>query len=111
VTLTGVNPGVEQMDVLDGVAGGSFDDLLSEACAAPLVGWDFSFLEGRVVAVSMIIGELTANGIVEPRRLFESPYTDRAPTGLEFLFPDADLEVMVGIIHDVKQRALPIGAA
>jgi len=61
--------------------------------------------------VSMIVDELTANGIVEPRRLFESPYTDRAPTGPDFLFPDADVDVMVGILHDVKQRALPIGAA
>jgi type I restriction enzyme R subunit len=61
--------------------------------------------------VSMIVDELTANGLMEPRRLFESPYTDGAPTGPDFLFPDADVEVMVDILHDVKHRALPIGAA
>ena len=81
----------------------------TEAFARYLDGTSFSVDQVRFV--SMIVDELTANGIVEPRRLFESPYTDRAPTGPDFLFPDADVEVMVGILHDVKQRALPIGAA
>jgi type I restriction enzyme, R subunit len=76
----------------------------TEAFARYLDGTSFSV--DHVRFVSMIVDELTANGIVEPRRLFESPYTDRAPTGPDFLFPDADVEVMVSILQEVKQRAL-----
>lgn len=57
--------------------------------------------------VTLIIDELTANGVMEPRRLFESPYTDRAPTGPDYLFPDADVEVIVDILHAVKAHAVP----
>ena len=70
-----------------------------------------TFSVDQVRFVSMIVDELSANGIVEPSRLFESPYTDRAPTGPDLLFPDAEVQVMVAVLHDIKQRALPTGAA
>ena len=59
----------------------------------------------QVTGVNLIIDELTSNGVVEPRRLFESPYTDYAPTGPDALFPDADVEVIVDILHEVRNRA------
>ena len=69
------------------------------------------FTADQIRFVNLIVDELTANGVMEPGRLFESPYTDHAPTGPDFFFPDADVDVIVDILHDVKQRALPIGAA
>ncbi len=48
---------------------------------------------------------------MEPGRLFESPYTDHAPTGPDFFFPDADVDVIVEILNDVRRTAIPNGAA
>ena len=50
---------------------------------------------------------LDANGIMEPTRLFESPYTDHAPTGPDFFFPDADVNVIVATLQHIKQTAVP----
>lgn len=72
---------------------------------------DNRFTVDQIRFVNLIVDELTANGVVEPGRLFESPYTDRAPTGPDYLFPDADVEVIVDILRDVKARALPTNVA
>ncbi len=42
---------------------------------------------------------------------FESPYTDHAPTGPDFVFPDSDVDVIVQILHDVKAHAVPTEVA
>ncbi|MBW0114105.1 DEAD/DEAH box helicase family protein [Pseudonocardia abyssalis] len=63
------------------------------------------FTVHQIRFVHLIINELTSNGVVEPRRLFESPYTDHAPTGPDALFPEADVEVIVDILHEVRNRA------
>lgn len=68
--------------------------------------------EGRATAdqirfINLIIDELTSNGIVEPGRLYESPYTDHAPTGPDFVFPEADVDVLVDILNGVKSHAVP----
>lgn len=81
----------------------------SEAFARYLDGTAFSVDQVRFV--SLIVDELTANGVMEPKRLFESPYTDHAPTGPDFIFPDADVDVIVEILNDVRRNAVPIGAA
>lgn len=54
--------------------------------------------------IDMVIDELTANGAMEPGRLFESPYTDHAPTGPDYFFPGQVSEI-VAILDDVTARA------
>jgi len=70
-----------------------------------------TFTVDQVRFVNLIIDELTANGVMEPKRLFESPYTDHAPTGPDLFFPDADVDVIAEILNDVKRNAIPKGAA
>lgn len=65
------------------------------------------FSADQIRFVNLIIDELTKNGVMEPARLFESPYTDHAPTGPDHVFPDADVEVIVETLHQIKQSALP----
>jgi len=72
---------------------------------------DSSFTVDQIRFVNLIVDELTANGVMEPRRLYESPYTDHAPTGPDYLFPDPDVDVIVEILHEVKARARPTDAA
>lgn len=57
--------------------------------------------------MNLIVDELTKNGVMEPARLFESPYTDHAPTGPDYFFPDADVEVIVDTLVHIKRTALP----
>ncbi|UMG91504.1 type I restriction-modification enzyme R subunit C-terminal domain-containing protein [Nocardioides sp. TF02-7] len=65
------------------------------------------FSADQVRFVNLIVDELTRNGVMEPGRLFESPYTDHAPTGPDYFFPDADVEALVDTLHHIKQTALP----
>ncbi len=69
------------------------------------------FSADQVRFVNLIVDELTKNGVMEPARLFESPYTDHAPTGPDYFFPDADVEVIVDTLHHIKQTAVPADAA
>ncbi|TCI98637.1 DEAD/DEAH box helicase family protein [Aeromicrobium sp. IC_218] len=65
------------------------------------------FSADQVRFVNLIVDELTRNGVMEPGRLFESPYTDHAPTGPDFFFPDADVEVIVETLDMIKRTAVP----
>ncbi|MFX4272648.1 DEAD/DEAH box helicase family protein [Propionibacteriaceae bacterium Y1685] len=64
------------------------------------------FSADQVRFVNLIIDELTKNGVMEPARLFESPYTDHAPTGPDYFFPDADVMGIVETLNDIKSKAL-----
>lgn len=65
------------------------------------------FTADQIRFVNLIVDELTKNGVMEPQRLFESPYTDHAPTGPDYFFPDADVEVIVETLHDITRTACP----
>lgn len=68
------------------------------------------FTAQQIRFVSLIVEELTRNGVMEPRRLYESPYTDHAPTGPDLVFPEAEVEEIVGTLVAIHQRALAPGA-
>ncbi|WP_245542937.1 type I restriction-modification enzyme R subunit C-terminal domain-containing protein [Ruania albidiflava] len=68
------------------------------------------FTVEQIRFINLIVEELTANGQMEPGRLYESPFTDHAPTGPDFLFPDA-VENLVTIIDEVRANAAPAGVA
>lgn len=70
------------------------------------------FLSGRPLAanqielVNMIVDHLTENGVMDPSRLYETPYTDLSPSGVDGVFPDgAAVDAVVAILDDVKRRA------
>lgn len=70
-----------------------------------------TFTAEQVRFVNLIVDELTKNGVMEPKRLFESPYTDHAPTGPDYFFLDADVEVIVDTLRHIKRTAVPEKAA
>lgn len=57
---------------------------------------------------SLIVDELTANGVMEPARLYESPYVDHGL--VDAIFPE-DVDVIVDILRNMNARAVPSGAA
>lgn len=54
----------------------------------------------------LIVEHLTANGTMEAARLYESPFTDRAPTGPDHLFSNPDVEGIVLVLDDITSRAM-----
>ncbi|GAB2991089.1 DEAD/DEAH box helicase family protein [Nocardioides montaniterrae] len=62
----------------------------------------------QVRFVSLIVDELTANGLMEPARLYESPYVDHGH--VDVIFPN-DFEVIVDILRDVNAHAVPSDVA
>lgn len=78
----------------------------TEAFAAYLDETRFSVEQVRFV--SLIVDELTANGVMEPARLYESPYTDHGH--VDVIFPE-DFHVIVDILGCVKQHAAPTEVA
>ncbi|NLT31698.1 MAG: restriction endonuclease subunit R, partial [Propionibacterium sp.] len=65
------------------------------------------FTVNQIRFVNLIVDELTANGVMEIGRLFESPFTDQAPTGPDYIFQDAEVDTLVGIINEFRTNALP----
>jgi type I restriction enzyme R subunit len=63
-------------------------------------------LQGNQIEfVNMIIDYLAERGTVEAARLYESPFTDVAPSGPEGLFSEAQVDELVGILHRVRSSA------
>lgn len=69
------------------------------------------FTADQIRFINLIVDELTKNGVMEPGRLFESPYTDHAPTGPDYFFPDTDVDAIVETLQHIKRTALPEGVA
>jgi type I restriction enzyme R subunit len=72
-----------------------------------------SFLDGttfrpnQIHFVNLIVDELANNGIVEPARLYESPFTDLAATGPESMFSEGQVDNIVDILNAVRENAAP----
>ncbi len=56
--------------------------------------------------LGLIVEHLTANGTMEAARLYESPFTDHAPTGPDHLFSDREVDGIVVILDDITSKAM-----
>ena len=56
--------------------------------------------------IDLIVQYLTENGVMEPARLYESPFTDISPKGPEAVFSITRVNEMVGLLREIKQRAV-----
>lgn len=63
--------------------------------------------ERQIRFIQMIIDELCTNGVMDPGRLFEMPYTDNAPTGPTALFTPDEVKDIAGIMRRLSDSALP----
>jgi len=68
------------------------------------------FIQGRTLTanqhefLNMVIEQLTSHGVMDPRLLYEPPFTDLAPLGVEGLFTSADVHELVRVLRDVQER-------
>jgi len=70
-----------------------------------------SFSEGRKLTahqhefVNMVIDHLTARGVMDPRLLYESPFTDLDPLGVAGIFAEGEVVQLIQILREVQGRA------
>jgi type I restriction enzyme R subunit len=74
-----------------------------EAFASFLTGT--SLTANQIEFVNLIIDHLTEHGIIEPKRLYESPFTDFNPSGVEGLFTAPQVEQLLKIVSTVHRNA------
>ena len=69
------------------------------------------FLEGSTLTgaqhhfVNMVIDYLTQNGVMEPDRLYESPFTDANPSGVSGMFAPAQVTELITVLESFKTNA------
>ena len=59
----------------------------------------------QIEFVNMIIDHLTERGSVEPLLLYESPFTDIDPMGMEGIFEQREAVEVVSILAEIQRRA------
>lgn len=70
------------------------------------------FLQNRAATanqiefVNLIVEELTQTGVMEPGRLFESPFTDINTQGPLGVFQPAQVTHIVGVLTQIRERAI-----
>ncbi len=71
-----------------------------------------SFLTGKTLRanqiefLNLIVDHLTEHGIMDARALYDSPYTDFSPKGVDGMFDSKDVDELVSILDDVRKRAV-----
>jgi type I site-specific restriction endonuclease len=56
--------------------------------------------------VNLIVDHLTEHGIMDPARLYESPFTDITPRGPDGLFKASELDQLVSVMDAVRAAAV-----
>jgi len=107
--------GLESAEALESIREGGglglfVRSLIGLERAAAKLAFD-GFIQGRTLTahqiefLDMMIDHLTARGAMDPRLLYESPFTDFDPMGVEGVFPEGDVVQLIQILHDVQGRA------
>jgi len=59
----------------------------------------------QIEFINLIVDHLTERGAMDPRRLYESPFTDFDDQGVSGVFPQADVQQIVRVLNEVRERA------
>jgi type I restriction enzyme R subunit len=60
----------------------------------------------QIEFIDLVVQELTQTGVMEPERLFQSPFTDLHAQGPLGVFPPAKVSAIVDVLTDIRQRAV-----
>ncbi|MGZ8184592.1 MAG: type I restriction-modification enzyme R subunit C-terminal domain-containing protein [Methylobacter sp.] len=73
----------------------AFNEFISGTTATP----------NQIEFINLVVQYLTENGVMEPDRLYESPFTDINPLGPEGVFPSTKVDQIVQVLAEIRQRA------
>lgn len=73
----------------------AFSEFISATTATP----------NQIEFIQLIVQELTQNGVMEPERLFQSPFTDISAQGPVGVFPTDRLNEIVSVLKRFRDRA------
>jgi type I restriction enzyme R subunit len=59
----------------------------------------------QIEFLNLIVDHLTEHGAMRPELLYESPFTDLSPQGPDGVFLSADVDKLVTLLADIRQRA------
>jgi type I restriction enzyme R subunit len=71
-----------------------------------------TFLAGKTLSanqiefINLIVDNLTEHGVVEPSRLYESPFTDLTPKGPDILFTTSQIDELMRALEAVRATAV-----
>ena len=68
----------------------------SMAAASPRISFEF---------VDLVIERLTARGVMDPRILYESPFTDFDSNGIAGVFEHADVVRLIEVLRELEPRS------
>ena len=60
----------------------------------------------QIEFLNLIIDHLTDHGSMDARLLYDSPYTDFSPRGVDGVFESKEVDELVSILEDVRKRAV-----
>ncbi|MEJ7710946.1 MAG: type I restriction-modification enzyme R subunit C-terminal domain-containing protein [Pyrinomonadaceae bacterium] len=66
---------------------------------------DRVFTANQIRFINQIIDYLTQNGVMNAALLYESPYTDYSPVGLDGVFKEAQAGRIIEILEDIQRNA------
>jgi type I restriction enzyme R subunit len=60
----------------------------------------------QIQLLDEIVNHLTEHGVMEPARLYESPYTDFNPQGVDGVFDTKQVDQLISILDVIHKRAI-----
>jgi type I restriction enzyme R subunit len=71
----------------------------------------YGFIQGKTLTanqhefLNLMVEHLTTRGVMDPRLLYASPFTDLDPLGVAGMFSDAEVYELVRVLREVEGRA------
>ena len=59
----------------------------------------------QIEFIDIIVNHVTEQGYMDAARLYESPFTDMNPRGVEGVFPSDQVGELLGILKEIRQHA------
>ena len=60
----------------------------------------------QIEFLNLIIDHLTEHGVMDARLLYDSPFTDFSPRGVDGVFESKEVDQLVAILDDARRRAV-----